>query len=124
VRGLKPNQLPKHSLQYRDRRIKMKMRRVVLAIALVTLSSCAGGGGSSGPPPPPQPTVTLDSSSIDYPALYVENYPITVTPHPTAFTFANFVSSPNVRLSAPTTGGVNSLSFTMADASHGVLHLR
>jgi hypothetical protein len=86
----------------------------------IFLSAC-GGGGSSGPPPPPQPTVTLDSASasLAYQSLYVENSAITVTPAPTAFTFANFPATPNVKLSAPTTGGINSLSFTMADASHG-----
>jgi hypothetical protein len=53
----------------------------------------------------------------------VENQQFTVTPAPTAFTFANFVNPPNVKLSAGTTGGINSLSFTMADASHGGITL-
>jgi hypothetical protein len=53
----------------------------------------------------------------------VENQQLTVTPDPTAFTFANFVNPPNVKLSAGTTGGINSLSFTMADASHGGITL-
>ena len=73
--------------------------------------------------PTPQPTVTLDSTSITYQALYVGPSTITVTPAPTAFTFTDFPAAPNVKLSAPTTGGINSLSFTMTDASHGGITL-
>jgi hypothetical protein len=67
--------------------------------------------------------VTLASTDLTQQSLYVENQQFTVTPAPTAFTFANFVNPPNVKLSAGTTGGINSLSFTMADASHGGITL-
>jgi hypothetical protein len=95
----------------------MKMRRILAPIALITLGSCGGGGGGSSGMPGPM--AKLDSTSLNYQVLYVEQYPVTVTPDPTAFTFANFIAAPNVKLSAPTTGGINSLSFTMADATHG-----
>ena len=90
---------------------------------LISACGCSGGGSSGPPPPPSQPTVTLASTDLTQQSLYVENQQFTVTPAPTAFTFANFVNPPNVKLSAGTTGGINSLSFTMADTSHGGITL-
>jgi hypothetical protein len=65
------------------------------------------------------PRVTLDSTTLGYQVLYIEQYPVTVTPDPTAFTFSNFAVTPFVKLSAPTTGGIDTLAFSMTDATHG-----
>jgi hypothetical protein len=65
------------------------------------------------------PQVTLDSTSLSYQALAIDQYAVTVTPDPTAFTFTNFTAPPFVNLSAPTTGGIDTLVFTMSDATHG-----
>jgi hypothetical protein len=100
----------------------MWIAKPLAAGVLVCLVACGGGDGSSAPSSP-QPTVTLSSTDLTQQVLYVENQPLTVTPAPTAFTFTNFVNPPNVKLSAGTPGGINSLSFTMADASHGGITL-
>jgi hypothetical protein len=65
------------------------------------------------------PQVTLDSTSLTYQALAIDNSIITTAPDPSAFTFTNFNFPPIVHLSAPTTGGINGLVFTMSDATHG-----
>jgi hypothetical protein len=65
------------------------------------------------------PQVTLDSTSLTYQALYVDASVVPVTLDPTALTFTNFAVTPYVMLSAPTTGGINAMNFTMGDATHG-----
>ena len=65
------------------------------------------------------PQVTLDSTSLTYEALYVDGSVTPVTPDPTALAFSNFAMTPHVSLSAPTTGGINAMSFAMSDATHG-----
>jgi hypothetical protein len=65
------------------------------------------------------PHVTLDSTTLTYQALSIDRYAVAVTPDPTAFTFANFPGSPDVQLSAPTTGGIDNMNFFMSDATHG-----
>jgi hypothetical protein len=67
------------------------------------------------------PSVTLDSTTQSYSALYIQYAPsVNVNLDPTAFTFANFPGGgPNVTVSAPTTGGVGAPAFVMKDATHG-----
>lgn len=65
------------------------------------------------------PHVTLDSTTLTYQALSIDQYAVAVTSDPTAFTFANFPGSPYVQLSAPTTAGIDNMNFVMTDATHG-----
>lgn len=66
------------------------------------------------------PSVTLDSTTQTFSALYIQTAPSpSVNLDPVAFTFANFPGTPNVQVSAPTTGGVVSPTFVMKDATHG-----
>jgi hypothetical protein len=83
---------------------------------VLSLSAC-GGSGSGGPPP----AAALDSTSLTYSALALGAHTITVTPDPGAFTFSNFSSGPVVRVSAPATGGIQSVSYTPGAAGHGGL---
>jgi len=72
---------------------------------------------------PSAPQVALDSTTLTYSALYMDQWAGTVTPDPSAFTFTNFPAAPVVQVSAPTTGVVSSATFVMTDATHGGLAL-
>jgi hypothetical protein len=65
--------------------------------------------------------VELDSTSLTYPAFALDASKITVTPDPNALTFGNFSSGPIVKVSAPTTGGIESVSYTSSADHHGGL---
>src|SRR4051812_39343491 len=106
----------------------------VIACGSLILAACGGSGTSdqqtsgtaappatSNPPPtPPPPSVSIDDAGPQtYSALYLQmGSLVTVTLNPT-FTFANFSGTPQVKVTAPTTGGVLAETFSMSDATHG-----
>lgn len=93
--------------------------RSAASLMVLSLSACGGSSsGSSGPPV----SVTLDSTSVSYTALALGARSITVTPDPNAFTFVNLSSqSAVVKVGAPATGGIEEVSYTPSDATHGGL---
>ena len=65
------------------------------------------------------PSVTLDSATQTYSALYIQTAPSRLSLDPNAFTFANFTSTPTVQVSVPANSAIGAPQFAMSDATHG-----
>jgi hypothetical protein len=118
---------------YAPRVSKIVVATLYASSALLAACGGGGGGGSTSLPTQtnttpgsntndPTPSVTLDSSSQQHAALYIQAGPaLNLNLDPTAFTFANFPDTPTVQVTALADGPIGAPGFAMQDATHGGL---
>lgn len=92
--------------------------RLVSLLTVLPLVACGGGSGSGSPA---SPAATLDSTSQSYSTFVLNGNAVTATPDPGALTFSNFSATPVVKATVMSTGGIQSVTFTASDATHGGL---